>query len=100
MSRSHHPVAEHRGGRSRAQHVGIVDAVAARQHRVHQGHDLVPGVVIVEGHDNRVWQALTNEQSALVQWPWWRREPHRPCRKGISRVMGEPLPQLLTVDPG
>ena len=35
---------QHRGGPPRAQRIGVVDAVAARQRRGHQGHHLVAGV--------------------------------------------------------
>jgi hypothetical protein len=42
----HHPVAEHLGGGAGAQHVGVVDAVAAGQQRVHQGQHLAAGPVV------------------------------------------------------
>ena len=35
---------QHRGGPPRTQRIGVVNAVAARQRRGHQGQHLVPGV--------------------------------------------------------
>jgi hypothetical protein len=43
--RGHDPVAEHLRGLAGAQHVGVVDAVAAGRHRMQQGQDLPPGSV-------------------------------------------------------
>jgi hypothetical protein len=39
--RVEHTVAEHRLGITRAQHIGVTDAVPASQRRVHEGHGLV-----------------------------------------------------------
>ena len=36
--------AQHRGGPSRTQRIGVVNAVAAGQRRGHQGHQFVAGV--------------------------------------------------------
>jgi hypothetical protein len=41
----HHPVAEHGCGGPGAQHVGVVDAVAAGHQRMHQGQQLAAGPV-------------------------------------------------------
>jgi hypothetical protein len=41
----HHPVAEDLAGGAGAQYVGVVDAVAAGDHRLGQGEQLAPGAV-------------------------------------------------------
>jgi hypothetical protein len=40
----HDPMAQHAGGLSAAQQVGVVDAVGTRQHRMYRGQQLAPGM--------------------------------------------------------
>ena len=70
-----HPVAQHRHGVTRAQHVGVVDGVAAGQRRVDEGHRLVADI----GASGRITEIdVFVEELAQSEVLGQRRRQHQP----------------------